>query len=235
MLGYHPPLIKCRYSFPVFGLPIITDNSPDYANTGDSFIVNVTVTDEDPIVEVWVEYWFDPASKTNVSMLYDGGNFWVYDAINIPLDSDDDLNYTISAKNDTGFWNNSLNQHVIVTDNYPPEINDVEANPQSTSQGGNVNITCQVSDNIEVDTVKVGITYPDDYFYNMTMSTNSGYYYESTYTMVGTYDYFIWAEDINGNDIISLTYQFTITATDTPVIDDNSFDTTNTLLSAVIF
>ncbi len=44
-------------------------------------------------------------------------------------------------------------------DAIPPQISNVQAIPASTAQGGSVNITCDVTDNIMVDTVKVDITW----------------------------------------------------------------------------
>jgi len=94
-------------------------------------------------------------------------------------------------------------------DTTPPEISNVDANPDPQETGGYVNITCDVTDNTEVGIVKVNITYPDSSTHNETMLVGS-YYYNNTYSQVGTYNYYIWAEDTNSNSDVSTGHSFTI-------------------------
>ncbi|HEC76866.1 MAG TPA: hypothetical protein ENI33_06385 [Thermoplasmatales archaeon] len=108
-------------------------------------------------------------------------------------------------------------------DTEPPVITDVEINPEIQISGGYVNITCAVSDNIEVDTVKLNITYPDNSTYNITMQKMPvsphyvpSHFYNSSYVMIGTYTFYIWANDTSGNSNISLLYTFNITNDVTP-------------------
>jgi hypothetical protein len=96
-------------------------------------------------------------------------------------------------------------------DAIPPQISNVQATPTATAQGGHVNITCTVTDNIMVDTVKVDITGPAGFTpVNVTMNTGS-YHYNTTYSIVGTYHYFIWANDTDGNSNTSASYTFDVT------------------------
>ncbi|UCF13373.1 MAG: hypothetical protein JSW06_03715 [Thermoplasmatales archaeon] len=285
-------LIISAFTFTVSAVISIQDNSPDIAGTGDSFIVNATVSDDDGgINSVWVEYWFEAGLKTNVSMTNTGGDYWEYDNISIPLSSDDDLYYNISAENSTGVWDHLNNQQVIVTDVIPPsivadsgnvsvgtgdsvilwinatdnigvisaevfidggtginmsynaglslweynytasnynisapsytltvydneslsnssgpytitvnddespEINDVQAIPSSIFQGGYINITCELTDNIEVDTVTVNITYPDSSYHNETMNKVG----------MAVYEDFTTFEELDPNNHINVT------------------------------
>ncbi|KAA0009910.1 MAG: VCBS repeat-containing protein, partial [Thermoplasmata archaeon] len=51
---------------------------------------------------------------------------------------------------------------IIGEDLEPPYISNIQATPEMQTPGGYVNITCIVEDNIEVNEVKVNITYPDN-------------------------------------------------------------------------
>jgi hypothetical protein len=104
-------------------------------------------------------------------------------------------------------------------DTSPPEITNVQAVPETQETGRHVNITCTVTDNEAVNVVKVNITYPNGETKNITMmkvGINS-YSYNASYSVLGTYLYYIWADDINGNQNKSTTYQFNITVSAVPV------------------
>ena len=101
----------------------------------------------------------------------------------------------------------------------PPEITNVQANPSAQEVYGYVNITAFVSDNAMVNLVYVNIIYPNGtLFGNFSMTgigldanKNGTYYYNTTYSAVGTYSYHIWAVDTSGNANKSSEYIFTIT------------------------
>lgn len=97
-------------------------------------------------------------------------------------------------------------------DTTSPQIKNIAANPNPQIKDGPVNITCDVTDDRGVDEVWVNITYPDATSRNFTMAKGSGsnYYFEQTYTDIGTYNYFIWANDTSGNSNISTIYTFLI-------------------------
>ncbi|MBS3773162.1 MAG: fasciclin domain-containing protein, partial [Candidatus Thermoplasmatota archaeon] len=88
----------------------------------------------------------------------------------------------------------------------PPEISNVQATPTAQKSGDAVNITADVMDDLDVSSVKVHITGPG-VDVNETM-TEGSYYYESTFDTMGTYSYYIWAEDINGNTAKSAIHTF---------------------------
>jgi hypothetical protein len=96
-------------------------------------------------------------------------------------------------------------------DNIPPEISDVSTSPLSALKENYINITCTVTDNYDVGVVKVNITYPDEYNVNVTMLGESGsYYYNTSYSQIGIYDYFIWTNDTSGNNNQSVTKIFSV-------------------------
>ena len=97
-------------------------------------------------------------------------------------------------------------------DTIPPEIENVRADPCLQWEGGEVKISCKVTDNVSVANVKVIINYPDGDSCNMTMEKKdcNEYYYSTFYYMVGTYNYYIWAIDTSGNWNTSAIYAFEI-------------------------
>jgi len=105
-------------------------------------------------------------------------------------------------------------------DNYPlmsppdgtsPIITDVMATPALQKYPTEpVNITCMVIDNVVVDTVKVHVDGPEGFTLEEEMNEGS-YWYEAVYSILGEYDYFIWANDTSGNIATSDTYSFRVT------------------------
>jgi|GEM_PF-3307222 len=109
------------------------------------------------------------------------------------------------------FMDGSKEVTATFTDIMPPEITNVMATPPSQVPGGHVNITATVTDNVAVDTVLVDITSPMFATEEMTnIPGTDTYYYNTTYTEIGTYDYFIWANDTSGNTNVSADYTFEI-------------------------
>jgi hypothetical protein len=108
------------------------------------------------------------------------------------------------------------NSTVTVNDTIPPEIVNIQrtnSTPLDTNPSfGWVNITCNVSDNLEVKNVFLNITNPDDSYNNLTMSktgTNSYYLNSSTaFTQDGNYNYHIWTNDTIQNINTSSSYLF---------------------------
>ena len=96
-------------------------------------------------------------------------------------------------------------------DTTPPQITNIIDVPDPQKTGGFVNISCDVSDNRVVNGVKVNITYPDANSVNLTMDGGGTYYHNTTYIQIGTYTYFIWANDTFGNVNKSASNTFTIT------------------------
>jgi hypothetical protein len=69
----------------------------------------------------------------------------------------------------------------------------------------------------------VNISYPDTSTHNFSMTPGGSYFFEQTYTPVGSYSFFIWANDTSGNRQVSTGHSFVINpAADTtpPVISD---------------
>ena len=95
-------------------------------------------------------------------------------------------------------------------DTTPPEISNVQANPDIQEIGGYVNISCIILDDTNIGTVKVNITGPDNFTSVNTTMNEGSYYYNESYSVSGIYYYFIWANDTSDNSNMSLSYSFTI-------------------------
>ncbi len=107
----------------------------------------------------------------------------------------------------------------------PPEITNVDANPDPQEVGGYVNISASVIDNVEVDEVYLYIEYPDNSIENFSITQNKTgdtYYCNKTYQQLGIHTYHIWANDSLGNTNTSAAYTFTIQDTTPPEILDNT-------------
>lgn len=131
----------------------------------------------------------------------------------------DEIRVSSTARNQswiTTCYNNQGNQTTFLSvgseenheaDLVPPEISNVgrtTSNPLDTHPSfGWVNISCLVTDNIAVNRVSLNISNPDGSLNNNTMVLKGGgiYYYNSStlFSVQGHYQYFIWANDTNGN------------------------------------
>ncbi len=121
---------------------------------------------------------------------------------------------TISISSNGGSGSVSVDITIEDTDTIPPEITDITttmSNPIDTNPAfGWENITCTVTDNAEVDEVRLNITYPDLHTTNVSMTDGGGHYYNTSYSYVGGYSYYVWADDYSGNSQTSGTDTFEI-------------------------
>lgn len=121
----------------------------------------------------------------------------------------------------------SLDYGFSVTD--IPQI--IELN-SSVYKGGFVNITCRINDMDGLEAVSLNISDPYGTVENISIINNITisivnvtinnrtvsktvfkYYYNNSYSIEGTYDYYIWTKDVRGNTNISDTKKFFIANT----------------------
>ncbi|MEW6070689.1 MAG: NosD domain-containing protein, partial [Candidatus Thermoplasmatota archaeon] len=105
----------------------------------------------------------------------------------------------------------------ITLDTTPPEITDIQAIPRTQTEGGWVNISCKVVDNIGVAEVRLNIAGPTPFTpVNITMTKVAGmdiYYFNMSYSVLGNYSFYIWANDTPSNQNKSAVYYFEIIPT----------------------
>jgi uncharacterized delta-60 repeat protein len=158
---------------------------------------------------------FDPNNNLIWFTTFDRGynNDYSYD---VAVDSENSIIIT-------GFAKNTYDPYDILTikyadtvfiDNEKPQIFNVNDQPDPQYSGGFVNISCEITDNVEISEAKVNIKDPDDASSTFPLAHNAKFYYNSSYTKVGIYEYFITAKDINNNEQTSPTYTFDILTLD---------------------
>jgi len=127
--------------------------------------------------------------------------------------------YPDSGLYDFYIWAKDLNDDTTTSTSYsfeigiPPEISQEIANPNIQQNGNQVNLTCMVTDNDQVNTVTVNITDPGDVSNIYTMNSSGrgdDYFYDSVYTVDGIYRFYIEAVDNNDNIAYSAIHYFYI-------------------------
>jgi hypothetical protein len=100
-------------------------------------------------------------------------------------------------------------------DTEAPLITNITTTPSSQLTNGSINITATITDNLSVFEHKIRITGPAGYTplnISMTQVGGNTFYYNTTYTIIGTYTYSLWAKDTSNNSAVSTTHQFIISA-----------------------
>ncbi|KAA0010513.1 MAG: hypothetical protein FE041_05200 [Thermoplasmata archaeon] len=199
--------------------PIIHDYTLPQATTGDPLIFNASIEDANGINEAYVEYWYGNSGHTNES-IETVGDYWQKE-ITI-INTLETLHYIISAVDEAGNWNSTGERIVNITDNDNPEITSFDVHPYIQAEGGYVNISCTIIDNIYVGKVYVNITYPDlsHHSYEMEKKGNE-YYYNTSFIMTGNYSCFICAMDTSNNSRNSSVATFAIVANSPPDMPTN--------------
>jgi hypothetical protein len=204
--------------FPGVSVSVIMPN-PQYAFG----LVNVSaqITDNYQLYGAWIEI-YDPVGGLieNVSMLNQPSTEMYY---HIPTtNSLGNFTFTIWANDTSNNWA-SFTGVFELDDTIEPLIANVTANPDPQEVFGDVRISANITDNIELDGVWVVIYNPDGGFVgNFTMSYDSvfeRYYHEQSYDLLGVYTFTIWAND-SSNNWASAQGNFTIQDTIPPVISD---------------
>jgi len=133
--------------------PQITNNSNNAGTTGDDFIFNVTVVDNDPPSDLTVKVnWSHDGSPENITLLNTGGDYFEK---TITLDdSINPMTFTIWANNKSGNMTSSGPHEFTVTDNDDPSL-DVDNSPSSSTTSDPYVFDITASDNIGVGSVNV--------------------------------------------------------------------------------
>jgi len=199
------------------------DNSDGSGTTGDLFSFDVTVSDNIDVDSVNVS-WSHGSLGGNIALSDDGDG--TYSGSVSLDDSLSSMVYRIQVNDTSSNYVRGSQQSISVADNDNPVISNVDASPSVQDLGGNVNISADITDNIAVLSVYLNITYPDSSMVNFSiLQNNSGntYYCNSSYSSVGTYNYFIWTEDSSGNGAKSSTNSFSIIEENAPLISNINF------------
>jgi len=190
---------------------IVVSNIPPVANftftphnttVGQTVWFNDSSNDADGRVRIW-EWNFGDGTGTG------GGTG--FDNVTHAYARDGIFNITLVVTDDDGDKGNTTKQ-IQVRDIRPPELKNLTAYPNPQEIQGNVNITCNISDDVEVSAAAVNVTTPSGSF-NASMGHVSGtniWYYDAPYNVSGNYTYFVWAEDPSGNSNKTGSFSFKI-------------------------
>ncbi|MEA2054462.1 MAG: PKD domain-containing protein, partial [Candidatus Thermoplasmatota archaeon] len=162
--------------------------------------------------------------KFNESMNHASGtSIWYYD---VPYNKEGNYSYFVWSDDPSGNVNiTSIHTFKIIIPAEPPRITNVQSTPAEQQYGSRVNISCNVTDNVEVEEVRINVTYTNGTTGNFTMhgyntdgKGNGAYYYNNTYLSLGNYTYFVWSRDINDYGNTSEIKNFSIVDTTPPEI-----------------
>jgi len=146
-------------------------------------------------------------------MVWDSGDSrWEYDYI-APNDDITDHTYTITVYDNSSNYDNNGIHNIDVFDDEDPMFSNINATPFSQIIDNYVNISATITDNIGIGTVKISIDGPGGFNpinVSMINSLDNEYYYYNNYSVLGSYNYSIWAMDTSGNAIVSADYHFEI-------------------------
>lgn len=199
---------------------LVADNSDASGTTGDLFGFDVTVSDNVGVGSVNVS-WSHGSLIGNLALSDDGDGTW---SGSVTLDDSlGNLIYRVQVNDTSGNYVRGSQQSKSVSDNDNPQVINVSATPSIQDIDGYVNITAVVTDNIAIGSVYLNITYPDSSIQNFSITGNKSgntYYCNKTYSMMGTYTYFIWADDSSGNSVISTTDTFSVGESTSPQISN---------------
>jgi len=108
---------------------------------------------------------------------------------------------------DTSLFNNQASKEGEIrivkkdVETVPPDISQIQVHPQRQILGGYVEVSALVTDDTDVSDVQIYIRAPGKDQYNQypMEKENFRYYYNSSYTLYGEYQYYIWAMDTTVN------------------------------------
>jgi hypothetical protein len=163
--------------------------------------ISANIVDNYELYGAWIDITDPKGSPVgNFSLNYSSLTSKYYD--NRTYDIVGTYGFTIWANDTNDNWNFSFGQFVI-RDIILPEISDVKALPALQEVEGFVNISCVLDDNYQLYGAWVEITDPmgnpaGNFSMRYDLSTDR-YYLDTTYDIVGTYQYTIWANDSSNN------------------------------------
>jgi len=127
-----------------------------------------------------------------------------------------------------GGSDNFLVTVTVLESDYPPEISNILVAPTVAEAGSLLRISARITDDIAINQIYLNITYPKGAFNNLSLTQHTGstYYYEQYYTLLGHYNFTVYATDSSAQGTTSAQYTFQVTDTIPPAISDVAVDPT---------
>jgi len=202
--------------------------TPNIQTMGEHVNITCNITNTSGLVDVVLNINSPNNNSTTLSIYQNStGNSTIYYY---------NQTYTLLGIYEYYIWACDTENHTTITETYqfsitnstdiaPPEISNILANPEEQEKNGYINISATVTDDNEVKDVFLNITSPDNSASNITMTRIDGtvaYYYNSTYSDMGEYTFFIFATDTSNNTATSNISHFSIVDLQPPEIADNT-------------
>jgi len=215
-----------------------------------NFLIFSAVSDSKDIKNVYVSPSaqqqgdiFDIFADVNAGEGLESVNIYIYDPDDSLIETDDmirttgdQFKYIFSNTLEIGIYDfsitavyTSINQNnktyngsfEVIQDQTSPVVSYFWADPIVQLLGKSTTFVCIAEDNINIDEVKLFITFPSGGIMQAPMDKNSEkYVYENIYDVCGKYSYYITIKDHAGNINLSETKHFYIT----PDLDDTDAD-----------
>ncbi|UCG68417.1 MAG: hypothetical protein JSV09_11460 [Thermoplasmata archaeon] len=194
----------------------LTD-TPDPQENGGLVDIRLDVTDDIAVGTVWINITYPDSTWSNVSMNPGTGDEWYFTSNYTDLGV---YTYTIWANDISDNWD-SITETFTIQDTDGPFFDNLIDAPDPQENGGQVDISVDVRDDIALDTVWINISYPDGSWTNVSMNPGAGdqWYFASNFDDLGPHPYTIWASDTSDN-WDSITGTFSIQDTDGPDFGD---------------
>ncbi|MFQ6128494.1 MAG: choice-of-anchor V domain-containing protein [Thermoplasmata archaeon] len=190
--------------------PSVLTSSP--VGTDVPITTNIRVTFSEEMNQSSVQVAFslnDTTTWTPVSGTFSWmGNETTFDPIsNLQPGTEYRVNITTTATDDSDPGNslpdlyNWTFQTTSEGDTEPPTISDLKVIPSTQEVFGSVNISAVIEDNVAVSNAWVNVTDPFGGTNESSMSydySSGRYYLNQSYSLLGTYNFVVWAEDSSG-------------------------------------
>jgi hypothetical protein len=193
--------------------------APSTAEAGTTIRLSARITDDIGVDEAFLIITFPNATTYNISLTERVGSTYYFEQTYTLLGSYTFYFYAIdSALHGT----QSGEQSFQVQDTIPPTLMDIGVAPKPAEPQMPINITVTITDIIGVDEVYVDIKFPDGSSENHSiidnMISNNIYYFIDTYTLLGMYNFTIYAVDTSGNGNTSTQQSFTVEDLNPPAV-----------------
>jgi hypothetical protein len=141
------------------------DATPAVATTGDPFTFDVRGLDNVMVENVTLEYWYGIDEGSAISFLAESARLQRTVVISNVLDT---IGYRYSVTDTSGNSFTSLVQRVTIVDNDDPQFGP-DGTPAQTSTGGNVTLSINATDNIQLVGIWVEYNFGEDTPVNVSL------------------------------------------------------------------
>ena len=176
-------------------------------NIGETINITANITDDVGVNIVYLNYTDVHGVNQNITMNKWNGNY----CLNIPGQSNSGfVSYFIWANDSSDNDNRTIIYQIQIFDVTDPEINHVPITSANVSEI--IIITANVTDDVSVNSIYLNYTGVNGTNYNVSMNKlNGNYSYEIPgQNTIGIVQYFIWADDSDGNDNRTIEYSVQI-------------------------